>query len=360
VVGSNGQTNSSSHKPHHGFDLTAQKEKSFELHFLENYFIIKFFEKITQTVEVYTKEAQNSTVIFTVMPNIHFLSEDTKKEFLKTVNRENQFTKLYDLIRSVDYFKKEIEFNSTFSKNRVYTTFKNLNYNLIQILVFLFALIINLYMFVNLEGDQRKIYGYTDGTIPPSLTEDYHKFDNRTEGALLLWEREAIHNMTLTSIDNHSNVYHTMTLVLIGINLFFIICYLIFKVPVYYEIELIKYTEHHKIRREELSKWQRFKLVVSETIIGRDHINTLLFITISGTLAVIMKNGELEMFYSFMLMSIVNINPTLKNILVAVKLKFKELISTLMLTFILIYSYSSIGFYWFKKRFETTLDMVIK
>ena len=94
--------------------------------------------------------------------------------------------------------------------------------------------------------------------------------------------------MTLTSIDNHSNVYHTMTLVLIGINLFFIICYLIFKVPLYYEIELIKYTEHHKIGREELSKWQKFKLVVSETIIGRDHINTLLFITLSGTLAVIM------------------------------------------------------------------------
>jgi hypothetical protein len=213
-------------------------------------------------------------------------------------------------------------------------------------------------MFVNLKGDQRKLYGFTDGTIPPALGNDYHKYDNRTEGALLLWERETIHNMTLVSIENHSNVYRPMTFVLIGINLFFIICYLIFKVPLYYEIELIKYTDHHKVNRNELSKWQKFKLAVSEAIIGRDHINTLLFITLSGILAVILTHGELEMFYSFMLMSIVNINPTLKNISVAVQLKFKELISTLMLTFILIYSYSSIGFYWFRSRFETSLDMV--
>jgi hypothetical protein len=54
---SQGQNISTSHKSHiaHKFDLTAQKEKSFELNFLEHYFIIKFFEKITQTVEVYTK-----------------------------------------------------------------------------------------------------------------------------------------------------------------------------------------------------------------------------------------------------------------------------------------------------------------
>jgi hypothetical protein len=359
---SQGQNISTSHKSHiaHKFDLTAQKEKSFELNFLEHYFIIKFFEKITQTVEVYTKEAQNSTVIFTVMPNIHFLSEDTKKEFLKTVNRENQFTKLYDLIRNVDYFKKEIEYNSTYSNSLIYTTLKNLNYNLIQILVFIFALIINIYMFVNLKGDQRKIYGYTDGTIPPALTNQYHKFDNKTEDPYLLWERESIHNMTLVSIDQHADVYHSMTLVLIAINLFFILCYLIFKVPLYYEIEVIKYTEHHKVKREELTKWQKFKLVISDAIIGRDHINTLLFITLSGTLAVIMEKGELEMFYSFMLMSIVNINPTLKNISIAVKLKYKELLSTLMLTFILIYSYSSIGFYWFRTRFDATLDNVSK
>ena len=66
------------------------------------------------------------------------------------------------------------------------------------------------------------------------------------------------------------------------------------------------------------------------------------------------------MFYSFMLFSIANINPTLKNILVAVKSKFKELITTQIFIIILLYSYTSIAFYWLRDRFETTIDMVSK
>jgi hypothetical protein len=72
--------------------------------FAEFYFVVKFFEEITQRVEVYESEGGSSVVIFTVIPDIKNFSEELKVDFITNVNRGNQNTKLEELLENVDYF----------------------------------------------------------------------------------------------------------------------------------------------------------------------------------------------------------------------------------------------------------------
>ena len=207
-------------------------------------------------------------------------------------------------------------------------------------------------------GDTRRIYNYTSGTVPMAnvtLTpwEDRSRID-----PLILYERDFLKNTTFTSAVLYANYYYSLTYLLIALCVFFIICYIIAKIPLYYEIELIRYLDKHKIKRGDISLWTKIYLIIYEAIIERDHINSLLFMAISGTIAIAFPQGELEIFYSFMVLTVVNLSPTLKNIMLSIRIKYKELFATMILTFIIIYVFSNIGFYFAQFRFDAFLDMV--
>ena len=50
-------------------------------------------------------------MIYTIHPYSRYLSLDSKNEFLRTVDRKNRYTKLYDLIENSEYFRLEIIYN---------------------------------------------------------------------------------------------------------------------------------------------------------------------------------------------------------------------------------------------------------
>jgi hypothetical protein len=82
----------------------------YDKDYIEYFYIIKFFESITSTVEVINEEFKNQTVIFNHLPEMIYLSNDSKNEFLKNVNREDELTKKNDLIRNLELFNQEIEY----------------------------------------------------------------------------------------------------------------------------------------------------------------------------------------------------------------------------------------------------------
>lgn len=128
-----------------------------ELHidekFMEIYLIIKFFEEITQTVEIKTEDKKVQRVIFTVLPSIKYLSEETKLEFITTVNRENEYTKLNGLMESVNLFKEEIEYKMRHKHTQVIKFLSKLNFYWLQVALYMIALIINIIILVTIEGD---------------------------------------------------------------------------------------------------------------------------------------------------------------------------------------------------------------
>ena len=95
-------------------NLINENTQNFDTNFIELFYIVKFFESITETIEVRTEDPsnRNQTVVFTVLPEMIYLSEASKLEFIKIVDRESETTKKNDLMRHVTYFIKEIKYNN--------------------------------------------------------------------------------------------------------------------------------------------------------------------------------------------------------------------------------------------------------
>jgi hypothetical protein len=66
---------------------------NYEKDMLEKYYIQKFFEDITKIIEIRTDERINKQIIYTKLPIMKFLSKETKKQFQKNANRDNETTK---------------------------------------------------------------------------------------------------------------------------------------------------------------------------------------------------------------------------------------------------------------------------
>ena len=106
--------------------------------------------------------------------------------------------------------------------------------------------------------------------------------------------------------------------------------------PLYYVLDKYKYMEENKIDSEKnLSYWNKFWIMFGDSIIGRDYINSLLIMFIISIIGTIMKRGEIV--YAFLLISIINLNTTLKGITASIQVKGPELgASFLLLIFIVI------------------------
>ena len=50
-------------------------------------------------------------ILFTKFPLMKYISYQTKYEFRENVNRDSEFSKKYDLIKYIEYFIEEINYN---------------------------------------------------------------------------------------------------------------------------------------------------------------------------------------------------------------------------------------------------------
>ena len=124
--------------------------------------------------------------------------------------------------------------------------------------------------------------------------------------------------------------------------------------PLYYRLDKIKYMETHKITdKKQLTTMNKIQIALYDTIYVRNYITTLIFLFIVSLIGAILTRGEIA--YPFLLLAIVNLNPTLKNIVLGIKMKYLELILTYLLAIIIMFVFSNLGFYFFNDDFNDTM-----
>ena len=68
----------------------------------------------------------------------------------------------------------------------------------------------------------------------------------------------------------------------------------------------------------------------------------------------VLKKGET--IFAFLLLAIVDLNVTLKNVILSIKLRHKEFTRAFFLAFIFMYSMSNIAFFFFNSDYEQELE----
>ena len=317
-------------------NLLTENIKKFDNSFIEKFYVVKFFENITETVEVRMEDFSNQTVIFTKLPDIQYLSNDTKFEFEKNVKRTNETSKKNDLVDHVDLFIKEINFNKKIT-SKFNLFFGKINYDYIQWFSYFYALAINLFMIFTLKGDNR-IMNPDDKTIK-IRRENPNEIDDLIKKSLNQW----------------ANKYDKLIIIFVIINFIFIISWIYFRMPLYYRLDKILYMEENNIsNKNKLSLFDKIKIILIKSIWDRDYISTLIFEFIISLIGAIMHRGEI--IYPFLLLAILDLNLDLKNIIISVKEKYKELGLTFLLMVLIMYMFSNIAFFFFDEDYAAEIE----
>jgi len=292
-----------------------ETEANFNDKFIENYYTINFFEEITKSIMIQV-ENNITRVIFTLNPLIFYLSSNTRDEFLETVNRGTRYSKLFSLIESTDYFYDEIVHNYRNSRNNMMLRVSNqINYFWVSFAIFIYVLGINIFM---------------------------------------------ICVLTVDDIRNGKSSFNTYFLVIAFIQIIitavFVVIWLYSKFPLYYLRDKKRYLSNHMIEEDKLTNFNKFAIIFSGNVLNRKEINGLIWCLIFGIAAVTSPSNYF--LYSISLLSVISLSVTLNNIILAIKLRWKQLLSTAIFVIVIIYCYACIAFFFLNDYFVTVINGV--
>ncbi len=335
-------------------NLTNEKEKSISISFIEHYYIIKFFESITKVVEIrLPQEQRNVNVIFTVPCEMIHLTEMTKEEFVHNVDRTNENSKKCELVRNLPLFQLEIEYFKNIKVNFIQRLILSVDFIYIQIIMYLYATVFLIIMLFTLEG-YKKIEPIieSDGRRR-RLTEILPAFNNTTRKLIQI--PSSITDAIDESISKYGVYYDFIDYGFVALNGLFIVSWVAVKMPLYYIFDKFQYMEENKIKKEEdLTLLNKIYIGAINTMLGRDYINTLLYMFIISLIGAIMKRGEI--IYAFFLLAILDLNQTLKGIAISIKAKGPELLASFLFLVFIVHFYTNIGFFFLNDNFEADIE----
>src|SRR5207249_1031840 len=102
------------------------------------------------------KDNKEVMVLFTKSPLIHYLSENTKVDFIENVDRTTRYSKLYSLMVNSIYFYEEIMYNyNTIKNNYILRFLGSFKYTMLEIIMFILSFIINIILLSTYKKDQQ-------------------------------------------------------------------------------------------------------------------------------------------------------------------------------------------------------------
>ena len=281
----------------------------------EAYYVIKLFENISKSVLVKIKEDKVPMyVIYSKPPCLNYLSEQTKTNFLNTVNRKNRSTKLIELMEQSEYFKIEVEYN--FNKLRNRDLMKKLcwiDYYPFKIFIFIIDLLLNFYMleFLETNGDKdRQMY--------------------------------------------HYNIIRIISIIFCCIVFIAFIALVSTKMKLTLELEKVKYMEQEKISDDKNLTWRDSLKLFFLAYFSKGEFNSLflfLFCQILGSI-----NISFCFVYCFSLLALMTLSNTLYNLVETLISKGRQIFWVSIFMFVVVYVYSGWGFYYLNDRFYDDAD----
>ena len=306
----------------------------FEKDIIEKYFIEKFFEKVTSTVEIRTNEGINKTIIYTRLPIMQLLSQSTRLEFYKNVNRDNETSKKNDLMKYIEYFIKEIKYYRKYN-NKWDVWFSKINFYYLEITSYMIALVYNLLLLFTIRGDIR-------------ITGDYTLKERRQN-------KNKIINLIDYSINEWAFIYYIFNWIYLALNGIFILLWIRYKLPLYYREDKINFREtFKKDKSKKLNIFDKLYILIRMCIFGRNYIKMLIYEFLMCIVCLIIERSEI--LYPFLVIPVIFINRTLKNIIISIRLNFKQFCLTFCFAFIIIYVFSNLYFFFLNSDFEEVLN----
>ena len=302
-----------------------------EKDYIEKYFIEKFFEKILSTIEVLKPNKENKLILFTRLPLIKFLSKETKLEFWENVNRDSEVSKKYDLIKYIDYFLEEIYYNKNNQTKFVFLT--KINFHYLLIISYSLSAFLNLFFLFTMKGD--------------------NQISNEETLMQRIKKKKDINILINKSSKEWDNIYQLLCLSYLILNAIFIIIWIVQQLPLYYTINKIDY-----IKKENEKKKLKFiqkVIIISQILINKgDNILPLIYEFIVCLLCILLKQGK--MIYPFLLIPILYINKTLRNIILSIKMNIYSFTLTFCFASIIMYLFSNLYFFFYNFDFEKEIN----
>ena len=282
--------------------------------YCENYFTVKFLETITREVWIQGEDTKPQLVIFTLNPLINLITQESKTNFYRTVQRDSRSSKLFGLVEYCNYFFIEINYNKK-RRNKIIALLNNLNYTMMEAFLFLITCVINVIIF------------------------------------LLNTQKEALNDY----LDIYNKVY-PLGILEVLFSFIFIVCWMVSKFKLNFIIEVEKYVNRlsKESTERKLSSYDYFNIIVFNTILSKKEIISFIWNIIFSLLAVLSSKNIY--IFSIQLLIVVNLSETLQNIVKAISLRINQLLTTFMFLFIIIYIFSMLAFFFFSGDFIHVLE----
>ena len=265
---------------------------------------------------------------------MQYLSDETKIEFKEKVKRDSEMSKKYDILRFLEYFIKEINYYKKIQKLWNFWILK-IDFYYLNLLSYFFALLYNILLLFIIRGDNEI----------SNIDDLKNRRKNKIEIDKLINNSMSDHNL-IYIINNYFNLI---------LNTILILLWVIYKLPLYYQIDQIKYKEEYKTNKnKKLSFIDKIYILVKMSIFDRNYISMFIYELIVCILCISIKNTGI--IQSFLLLPILYINKTLKSIIISVQLNYKQFLLAMSLSFLIIYVFSNIYFFFQNSDFDDVVD----
>jgi len=273
----------------------------------------KFFSKIIKKCEFKIEnedELELKILYFICDPYYYYISKSNKISFFKDVDRSSATKKLKSLIEFLDVFYSEIEFKKEINRRAKYKLFfLGIDYGKINIFNFIISSIINIILLLFLKYDE-------NGN--PSHELDY--------------------------------LINSIVIFQICLNILYLSMFYISKYGFY--VLLLK----NKLGKDEhnLTIKEKIDLYLLDSLIYNDETYLIFLIIITSIAGLLTKYSAF--LFVLQLLSIVKFIDTIKEILLAFKLKFNQIIGIIAFLVIFVYFFSTFEFFFLIDEFNIEIN----
>lgn len=293
-----------------------------EINTYEAYYVIKIFEVISRSVLVkINKDKPPMYVIYAQPPCVHYISNQSKNDFLASVDRSCRETKLFCLVEQTKYLQIEAEHNFEHLRNRKFLRkLTTLNYYWISLIVFLVDLVLNCYF------------------------------------------AAVSHEHGINSLNGNVDylAIRILSLLCCVIVILIIVLWCYTKLPLFYKIEAAKYIEKHTYNEEDevvAFKWHDKGAIILKSVFAKGELNSLLLFLLFRILGSI--NASMAFLYPFSLLGFISLTDKLKLGIIQFFQLGKILVWFVVLTVIILYIFAGWGFYYLRDMFYDTTNREI-